>query len=656
MKQINSHNIKRLKALIINHINISFFIIVFLFTIVLYNVYTQPGSHRFLADNSVTLLTYLVGLTALIAFTVTFFNSFISTNMKAIYLRRNRNLFRLSKVFGYSSISSKIFRGSLLFLYFIPISLALANPILSKVQNIINSANINSININSLLLSSWYATYLSCLFSLILTAYDCLSLLWARSDMLQSERDKTDDMIDEYCAEEFNELLIQYFKYGRPKDLTKSLFNSSQGYEALSYLYAVFSPDNSTKIATLIYHTLFMNKKGQKKKIVFHKDKTNAKYSSKVSFHFSFIRHYLEQKWEYLSTLEMEDNLQDLLLDFISYQCKEDTELCLNICASWKEEYTKKVFVHYPEGYYFSKQQVDQLLYKIAQCYIKVYLHNDADPEKIIALHEKLNNAIDIGKNGNIQATQEVKKVLEETQKAIESDYLETVYEFLRTYPWQERGWQVWKVKDYIKSISELDKSKTEDGLLCLINKQNITDSVLLEAILEFLSIEQCIRHLIFTCVASHDKHENNSPIVVSYELYESIIRNKSAKLNELRKYPKLRTTLIESISKDIDKFFSIDHPFYNVPVNEIIDSIFSDRKIDQQLINEMSRSFGIVNYLALRSCLTSEYDVVPKISPDIAESPQKEDLRDSIKSTQKNYPKTIPSVMARLSQILQIK
>ena len=125
MKQINSHNIKRLKALIINHINISFFIIVFLFTIVLYNVYTQPGSHRFLADNSVTLLTYLVGLTALIAFTVTFFNSFISTNMKAIYLRKNRNLFRLSKVFGYSSISSKIFRGSLLFLYFIPISLAM---------------------------------------------------------------------------------------------------------------------------------------------------------------------------------------------------------------------------------------------------------------------------------------------------------------------------------------------------------------------------------------------------------------------------------------------------------------------------------------------------------------------------------------------------
>ena len=51
---------------------------------------------------------------------------------------------------------------------------------------------------------------------------------------------------------------------------------------------------------------------------------------------------------------------------------------------------------------------------------------------------------------------------------------------------------------------------------------------------------------------------------------------------------------------------------------------------------------------------LQSEYDVVSKISPDIAESPQKEDLRDSIKSTQKNYPETIPSVMARLSEILQ--
>lgn len=321
------------------------------------------------------------------------------------------------------------------------------------------------------------------------------------------------------------------------------------------------------------------------------------------------------------------------------------------------EESSKEVPVCYSEGDCFPKQQVgqeqqiDKLLYNIAQCYNKAYLHNDADPEKIIALHEKLNNAIDIGKNGNIQATQEVKKVLEETQKAIESDYLETVYEFLRTYPRQERGWQVWKVKDYIKSISELDKSKTEDGLLCLINKQNITDSVLLEAILKFLPIEKCIRHLIYTCAYSH-RRDTVSPIVVNYKLYESIIRGKT-KLDELRKSSSSRTSLIESISEDIEKY-NIGYYLNDDVVKIIINSIFSDGKIDQQLIDKIRGVFGIRNYLALRSCLTSEYKVLSKISPDIANSPQKEDLRDSIKSTQKNYPETIPSVMARLSEILQ--
>lgn len=332
------------------------------------------------------------------------------------------------------------------------------------------------------------------------------------------------------------------------------------------------------------------------------------------------------------------------------------------------KESSKEVPVCYSEGDYFPKQQVgqeqqiDKLLYNIAQCYNKAYLHNDADPEKIIALHEKLNNAIDIGKNGNIQATQEVKKVLEETQKAIESDYLETVYEFLRTYPWQEREWQVWKVKkDYIKSISEFNKSKTEAKLLYFLNKKNITDSVLLVAILEFLPIEQTIRHLIYTCVDSHNDYDKygKSPIVVSYKLYDDIIRDKGKRLelDELRKSPDSRASLIESISKDIDEYFGIDSSFEHVPVNKIISSIFSDeedKKIDQQLIDEMSKSFGTVNYLALRSCLTSEDEVLSKISPDIAKFPQKEDLRESIKRTQKNYPETIPIVMERLSEILQ--
>lgn len=123
--------------------------------------------------------------------------------------------------------------------------------------------------------------------------------------------------------------------------------------------------------------------------------------------------------------------------------------------------------------------------------------------------------------------------------------------------------------------------------------------------------------------------------------------------LDKLRESPDFRTSLIRSISKDID-YYDIGYYLNDHIVKIIIDSIFSDGKIDQQLIDKIRGVFGIRNYLALRSCLTSEYDVVSKISPDIAESPQKEDLRDSIKSTQKNYPETIPSVMARLSEILQ--
>lgn len=670
MKQINSHNIEWVKEFITKY---RFPIVVLISTVVLY-FYTQHINHHFLADNSVTLLTYLVGLTALIAFTVTFFNSFISTDVKnAYYLGINRNLFRLSKKPGYLLISSKIFRRSLLFLYFIPISLALANPILSKVQNIINSANINSININSLLLSFWYATYLSCLFCLILAACNCLSLLWSRSDMLQSERRKTDDMINDYYEEEFNERFVSYLKTQKnyknydPINLIKYRIKSFQEDEKYTYLHMVL---DSEKIATLIYKTLFMDEDGQK----IHEGKTNAELSSIVDS-ISHINHYLKNKWEFLSNLEMEKQPQDLL-DFIYLQCKKDTELCLNVCASWEKEYSEKVWgeesskevpVCYSEGDYFPKQQVgqeqqiDTLLYNMAQCYIKVYLHNDANPEKIITLHETLNNTIDIGRN--IQtATQKVKGVLSETQNAIESDYLETAYEFLRTYPWQTRGWQVWKVKkDYIKSISEFNKNKTETKLLYFLNRQIITDSVLLVAILEFLPIEQTIRHLIYTCVDSHNDYDKygKSPIVVSYKLYDDIIRDKGKRLelDELRKSPDSRASLIESISKDIDEYFGIDSPFEHVPVNKIISSIFSDeedKKIDQQLIDEMNKSFGTVNYLALRSCLTSEDKVLSKISPDIAKSPQKEDLRESIKRTQKNYPETIPIVMEKLSEILQ--
>ena len=643
--------------------------------------YTLGVGYPFLTDNSITLLSYLVGLTALIAFTITFSNSFASTDVKnAYYLGINRNLFRLHKKPGYSLISSKMFQIGLFSLYVIPIFLELDKHVPSKAQSIINN-NINNVIqsiiniINSLLLSFWYVTYLSCLFCLILAVCNCLSLLWSRSDMLQSERRKTDDMINDYYKEEFNERFVSYLKTQKnyedydPINLIKYRIKSFQEDEKYTYLHMVLG---SEKIATLIYKTLFMDEDGQK----IYESKTNAELSSIVDS-ISHINHYLKNKWEFLSNLEMEKQPQDLL-DFIYLQCKKDTELCLNVCASWEKEYSKKVWdkeeyhpmiepvcesgeIHFLKRQVGQKQQIDTLLYKMAQCYIKVYLHSDTYPEKIITLHETLNNTIDIGRN--IQtATQKVKGVLSETQNAIESDYLETAYEFLRTYPWQTRGWQVWKVKkDYIKSISEFNKNKTETKLLYFLNRQIITDSVLLVAILEFLPIEQTIRHLIYTCVDSRNDYDKygKSPIVVSYKLYDDIIRDKGKRLelDELRKSPDSRASLIESISKDIDEYFGIDSPFEHVPVNKIISSIFSDeedKKIDQQLIDEMSKSFGAVNYLALRSCLTSEYDVVQKISPDIAESPQKEDLRDSIKSTQKNYPKTIPSVMARLSEILQ--
>ena len=191
--------------------------------------------------------------------------------------------------------------------------------------------------------------------------------------------------------------------------------------------------------------------------------------------------------------------------------------------------------------------------------------------------------------------------------------------------------------------------------MLHLLNKQNITDLVLLKAILEFLPIEQIIRHLIYTCAYSH-RNYNVSPIVVNYYLYKGIIRDKRVELDKLRKSSSSRASLIESISKDIEKY-NIDYYLNNQVVNIIIDSIFSDKKIDQQLVDEISKSFGIVNYLALRSCLTSEVKVSSKISSDIAaESPQKENLRELIERIQKNHPDTIPLVMERLSQILQIK
>ena len=143
---------------------------------------------------------------------------------------------------------------------------------------------------------------------------------------------------------------------------------------------------------------------------------------------------------------------------------------------------------------------------------------------------------------------------------------------------------------------------------------------VLLKAILEFLPIEQIIRHLIYTCAYSHRSY-TVSPIVVNYKLYKDIIRDKRVKLDELRESPDFRTSLIRSISKDID-YYNIGYYLNDHIVKIIIDSIFSDGNIDQQLIDKIRGVFGIRNYLALRSCLTSEYDVVPKISPDIAESP----------------------------------
>lgn len=622
MKQINSHNIERLKKFIINNY---FPIIVLLSTAVLYKVYTQPGNHRFPADDSITLLSYLIGLTALIAFTVTFFNSFISTDVKNAYyyLRINCNLLRLIKKPGYSLISNKGFRISFLLLYSIPIFLELVKHIFSKAQSIINI-------INSLLLSFWYATYLFCLFCLILAVCDCLSLLWARSDRSQSERDKASDMIDDFYKKEFRETLIQYIKTDKkidvdafalrelpagtiqyikiykkvyPTELIKNRINLFQEVEKFIYLYTILN--DSEKIAT--DHTLFMNNDGQKDK------------SSIVSDRIPHIKEYFENKWKFLSTLKIEDRSQKLL-EFIDGQFERNTELCLNICASWKKEYSKKVWdeeeyhpmieavcesgeIHFLKRQVGQKQQIDTLLYKMAQCYNKAYLHNDADPEKIIELHKALKNAIDIGKNGdNKTATPEAEKVLQETQKVIESDYLETAGEFLLTYPWQARGWQVWKVKEnYIKLI--YNKDRTE--LLHLLNKQNITDLVLLKAILEFLPIEQIIRHLIYTCAYSH-RRDDVSPIVVKYELYKSIIQRKTTELDKLRKSSSSRASLIESISKDIEKY-NIDYYLNNQVVNIIIDSIFSDKKIDQQLIDEMSKSFGTVNYLALRSCLTSD-------------------------------------------------
>ena len=644
MKRIISHNIERLKALIINSI------IVLLSTAVLYKVYTQPGSHRFLADDSITLLSYVVGLTALIAFTVTFFNSFVSTDVKNAYyyLRINRSPLRLSKKLGYLLISNKGFRISFLLLYSIPIFLELVKHISPKIQSKINI---------TLLLSFWYATYLFCLFCLILAVCNCLSLLRVWS---QSERDKASDMIDNYYKKEFCETLIQYIKTHKkidvdalklrelpasaiqyikiykkvdPIELIKNRINLFQEDEKFIYLYTIL--DDSEKIVT--YHTLFMNNDGQK--IVFRKDNSFI-----VGNRIHCIKKYFEYKWKFLSTLKIEDRSQELLT-FIDGQYKRNTELCLNICASWKKEYSEKVWDEEEH-----QQQIDTLLYKMAQCYNKAYLHNDADPEKIIELHKVLKNAINIGKNGdNKTATPEAEKVLQETQKAIESDYLETAGEFLLNYPWQARGWQVWEVKEkYIKLI--YNKDRTE--LLHLLNKQNITDLVLLKAILEFLPIEQIIRHLIYTCAYSH-RRDDVSPIVVKYELYKSIIQRKTTELDKLKKSSGFQISLIGSISKDID-YYNIGYYLNDHIAKIIIDSIFSDGEIDQQLIDEIGGVFDIINYLALRSCLTSEYDVVQKISPDIAESPQKEDLRDSIKSTQKNYPETIPSVMARLSEILQ--
>lgn len=616
MKRIISHNIERLKALIINSI------IVLLSTAVLYKVYTQPGSHRFLADDSITLLSYVVGLTALIAFTVTFFNSFVSTDVKNAYyyLRINRSPLRLSKKLGYLLISNKGFRISFLLLYSIPIFLELVKHISPKIQSKINI---------TLLLSFWYATYLFCLFCLILAVCNCLSLLRVWS---QSERDKASDMIDNYYKKEFCETLIQYIKTHKkidvdalklrelpasaiqyikiykkvdPIELIKNRINLFQEDEKFIYLYTIL--DDSEKIVT--YHTLFMNNDGQK--IVFRKDNSFI-----VGNRIHCIKKYFEYKWKFLSTLKIEDRSQELLT-FIDGQYKRNTELCLNICASWKKEYSKKVWdeeeyhpmieavcesgeIHFLKRQVGQKQQIDKLLYNIAQCYNKAYLHNDADPEKIIALHEKLNNAIDIGKNGNIQATQEVKKVLEETQKAIESDYLETANKFLLTYPWQAREWQVWKVKEnYIKLIYNKDRTK----LLHLLNKQNITDLVLLKAILEFLPIEQIIRHLIYTCAYSHRSY-TVSPIVVNYKLYKGIIRDKRVELDKLRESPDFRTSLIRSISKDID-YYDIGYYLNDHIVKIIIDSIFSDGKIDQQLIDKIRGVFGIRNYLALRSCLT---------------------------------------------------
>lgn len=409
-----------------------------------------------------------------------------------------------------------------------------------------------------------------------------------------------------------------------------------------------------------------MDEHGQK----IHEGKTNAELSSIVDS-ISRIKEYFENKWEFLSTLETKDYPQDSLLNFISYQYEEDTKLCLNICASWEKKYSKEVWdmedkeeyrtkfvcesgeTHPLKPQVGQKQQIDTLLYKMASSCNKVYLHNaDADPKKIIELHETLKNAIDIGKNGNIQtATQGAEKVLQETQKAIESDYLETAGEFLLTYPWQARGWQVWEVKEnYIK----LTYNKDGTELLHLLNKQNITDLVLLKAILEFLPIEQIIRHLIYTCAYSHRRYDV-SPIVVKYELYKSIIQRKTTELDKLKKPSDFQTSLIGSISKDID-YYNIGYYLNDHIVKIIIDSIFSDGKIDQQLIDEIGGVFNTINYLALRSCLTSEYKVLSKISPDIAESPQKEDLRESIKRTQKNYPETIPTVMEKLLEILQIK
>lgn len=655
MKQINSHNIEWVKEFITkNRFSIVVLISIVISTAVLY-FYTQRVSHHFLADNSITLLSYLVGITALIAFTVTFFNSFASMNVKnAYYLGINRNLFRLSKRLGYSLISSIMFRGSLLLLYFIPIFLVLDKFVLSKIQS----------HINSLLLPFWYATFLFCLFSLILAVYNCLSLLGARSD-------KVDDMIETYYEKEFRETLIHYIETGEkvdpdafsskelpvgtishieihkkvdPVELITNRINLFQGYEKFIYLYTILN--DSEKRAT--DHTLFMNNDGQKDK------------SSIVSDRIPHIKEYFENKWKFLSTLKIEDWSE--LRTFIDGQYKRNTRLCLDICASWEEEYSKEVFECESEETHYSKQKVNQeqqidtllytLLYKMASSCNKVYLHNaDADPEEIIELYKTLNNAIDIGKNGNIQATQEVKKVLEETQKAIELDYLETAGEFLLTYPWQAREWQVWKVKEnYIKLI--YNKDRTE--LLHLLNKQNITDLVLLKAILEFLPIEQIIRHLIYTCAYSHRRYDV-SPIVVKYELYKSIIQRKTTELDKLKKSSGFQTSLIGSISKDID-YYDIGYYLNDHIAKIIIDSIFSDGEIDQQLIDEIGGVFDIINYLALRSCLTSEYKVLSKISPDIAESPQKEDLRESIKRTQKNYPETIPIVMERLSEILQIK